>query len=273
VTRGQLLAAGISAAAVHRRVRNGALVALYPGVYRVAGAPRTRDSDYMAAVLATGERAAICDLAAGHLLTVTRGAPPPPAVVVPVDRNVRGLSVRRCRTLNWHDVTVVNGIRVTTAPRTLVDLAALLPEDTLALAAHEAQVRHGVTPQRIEKVLGRRQNSPGATKLRRVIRGDVRVVLSELERVFLVLLMGEGLPLPATNVVASGRYVDCRWPEYRLTVELQSYLYHSTRHSWEQDYRREREAYARGDKFRRFIWADVFEDTTGMLGELRGSLS
>jgi hypothetical protein len=105
--------------------------------------------------------------------------------------------------------------------------------------------------------------------LRRVLYGEVRVTLSRLESTFLARLRATGLPLPETNRPAGGRRVDCRWPGHRLTVELDSYRYHGSRHSWDLDRRREREAYARGDQFRRYTWADVFEDPTLMLGELR----
>jgi hypothetical protein len=60
-----------------------------------------------------------------------------------------------------------------------------------------------------------------------------------------------------------------RWPAQRLTVELDSYQFHNSRHSWEQDRRREREARARGDEFRRYSYGDVAEDPTLMLAELR----
>lgn len=63
--------------------------------------------------------------------------------------------------------------------------------------------------------------------------------------------------------------MDCRWPEQRLTVELDSYRYHQSRHAWEQDRRREREARARGDEFRRYTYGDVFEYPRLMLHELR----
>jgi very-short-patch-repair endonuclease len=101
------------------------------------------------------------------------------------------------------------------------------------------------------------------------MRGDVHVVLSKLERRFLELLRTEGLLLPITNKPAGGRRVDCRWPEHRLTVELDSYRYHNSSHSWKQGYRREREARVRGDEFRRFAWEDVHEDSRYMLSELR----
>jgi hypothetical protein len=56
-----------------------------------------------------------------------------------------------------------------------------------------------------------------------------------------------------------------------LTVELDSYRYHGTRHAWEQDRQREREARARGDEFRRYTWLDVVEEPVPMLADL-GSL-
>ena len=104
--------------------------------------------------------------------------------------------------------------------------------------------------------LARRPNARGAANLRAVMSGEARVSLSRLESRFLELLREHGLPLPQTNRPAGGRRVDCRWPEHRLTVELDSYGFHNSRYSWEQDHRREREAYARGDQFRRYTWGE-----------------
>jgi hypothetical protein len=44
-------------------------------------------------------------------------------------------------------------------------------------------------------------------------------------------------------------------------------------HAWELDRRREREARARGDDFRRFTWGDVFNHPGQMLTELRAVIS
>lgn len=63
--------------------------------------------------------------------------------------------------------------------------------------------------------------------------------------------------------------MDCRWPAQRLTVELDGYTYHHSRYAWEQDRRRELEARARGDEFRRYTYGDVFERPGPMLAELR----
>ncbi|MEA2352369.1 MAG: hypothetical protein QOJ14_783, partial [Thermoleophilaceae bacterium] len=58
-----------------------------------------------------------------------------------------------------------------------------------------------------------------------------------------------------------------------LTVELDGYRYHHSRHAWEQDRRRAREARARGDEFRRYTYGDVLEDPSYMLSELRALLA
>jgi hypothetical protein len=55
-------------------------------------------------------------------------------------------------------------------------------------------------------------------------------------------------------------------------VELDSYRYHGSRHAWELDRRREREAHARGDDLRRYTYGDVFDDPRPMMSELRGLL-
>ena len=161
---------------------------------------------------------------------------------------------------------------MTTVQRTLVDLAGVLIEAELARAVHEAEVRHRITPPQIETILGRRQNWPGARMLRRVILGEVPVSLSKLESSFIALLRRADLPLPETNRVAGAHRVDCRWPEHRLTVELDSYRYHGSRHAWEQDRQREREGRARGDEFRRYTWFDIDEEPVPMLADLANLL-
>ncbi|MDP9209274.1 MAG: hypothetical protein M3O65_12435 [Actinomycetota bacterium] len=158
---------------------------------------------------------------------------------------------------------------MTTVARTLLDLAAVLDAAQLARACHEAGVRHHTTPTQVEAILARRPNTPGAGRLRAVLRGDIHVTLSKLESRFLERLKAAGLPLPQTNRVAGGRRVDCRWPDLNLTVELDSYRYHHSRHAWEQDRHRTRQARARGDEFRRYTYNDVCENPDLMMAELR----
>jgi very-short-patch-repair endonuclease len=240
-------------------------------VYRVGHQAPSTEATYLAAVLAAGDGAVLSGLAAAHLLGLVKGTPPMPEVTARTERRIEGVRSHRCSFLNARDATTVRGIPVTTVPRTLVDIAAQLSPDALARACHEAGVRYGTTPKTFESVLAARPNSPGARKLRLILHGDVRVTLSRLESHALKLLHDEGFPLPVTNRPAGGHRVDCRWPEHRLTVELDGYQFHNSRYSWEQDRRREREARARGDEFRRYSYGDVMEDPRFMLTEL-GSL-
>jgi hypothetical protein len=271
VTRRELHLAGITAGQIKGRIEAGALIPVHRGVFRVGHCAPSLEARYMAAVKACGERSLLAGRAAAHLFGLLKGPPSVPEVLAPTQHNLKGVLTRRRRAIQPEDATTWRGIPVTTIPRTLVDLAALLQEPALARAVHEAEVRHGITPKSVEDVLARRHNWPGSRRLRRVLWGDIPVSLSRLEAAFIAGVRGAGLPLPETNRPAGGRRVDCRWPEERLTVELDSYRFHSTRHAWEQDRQREREARARGDEFRRYTWTDVIEQPRPMLADL-GSL-
>jgi very-short-patch-repair endonuclease len=269
VTRRQLLAAGVSEDEIDHRIAAGALLREHRGVYRVGHRAPSIEARYLAAVRACGEGALLSGPAAAHIWGLLKGAAPPPQVITPTERRIAGINTRRSRKIDPTDATTCRGIPITTVPFTLIALAAQLDAEALARACHEAGVRYGTTPRQVEGVLLRRPNAPGTRQLRAVLRGDVKVTLSKLEQHFLELLHHEGLELPQTNRRAGARRVDCRWPSHRLTVELDGYRYHHSRHAWEQDRRREREARARGDEFRRYTYGDVLEQPALMLAELR----
>jgi very-short-patch-repair endonuclease len=269
VTRRELLDAGVSRYEIEHRLRTGSLIRAYRGVFRVGHRAPSLEASYLAAVRACGERALLAGRAAGHLYGLLGRASPPPEVLALGRRPARGVRVRQARAIDPRDATVYRGIPITTVPRTLVDLAGLVSGEELAWACHEAGVKYGTTPGQVREVLGRRSNSRGAGKLRRIVDGDTPITISRLERQFVKLIRDAGLPLPTTNKRAGGRRVDCRWPQARLTVELDGYRYHRSRHAWERDRQREREARARGDEFRRYTWADVHEEPQATVAELR----
>src|SRR3954467_10880122 len=93
VARRQLLAAGISARWIARRLDKGWLIRVYPGVYRVGHAAPSIEADYMAAVLACAEGAVLSGCAAAALLGLMppRRAPHPD-VTAPKDRSIRGIT-------------------------------------------------------------------------------------------------------------------------------------------------------------------------------------
>jgi hypothetical protein len=274
VTRAELRDAGLSADQIKRRVRKGGLIQQHPGVYRVGHAAPSVLARYMAAVKACGDGALLCGRAAAYLLGILKAStPPPPEVLTPTERKPKGLKTRRARRIDRRDGTAIKGIPVTTVPLTLVHLAAQLDDEDLARACHEAGVRYGTTPNHVKAVLQRIPHAKGAATLKAIMSGDVKVLLSKLEKRFIERLIEAGLPLPETNRIASGRRVDCRWKDKKVTVELDGFRFHNSRHSWRQGLKREREARKRGDEFRRYDYEDVFEHPDEMLDELEDLLT
>ena len=268
VTRSELLHAGLTSGEIRQRLEDGQLTSIHRGVYRVGHVAPSTEARYLAAVKACGARALLAGRAAAHLWRLIRGSAPQPEVLTPNDRRVSGVRIHRARRTRLADTGRRQGIPITTVPRTLVDLASSLSEPALARACHEAGVLYRTTPRQVEAVLRRLPNATGRPKLERVLRGEVPVTLSRLESRFLNLLRGVGLPPPITNRPVGAYRLDCRWPDCRLSVELDSYRFHNSRHSWDRDRLREREARARGDEFRRYSWSDVFEAPEFMLSEL-----
>jgi hypothetical protein len=245
VTRVELLTAGLTPEQIRQRTTRGALRVVHRGVYRVGHTAPSVEARYLAAVLACGEGAVLSGRAAAHLWGLLKGPAPPLEVTAPTERRVKGVKTRRARRAK-RETTTWRGIPVTTPARTLVDLAAVVDAADLARACHEAgRGRSGAPPE----------CAGGGAAAGGPARGSARDPEQARE--------------PVPRLLARGRRVDCRWSEQRLTVELDSYRYHHTRHAWERDRRREREAFARGDEFRRYTYADVTEDPRLMLRELR----
>jgi predicted transcriptional regulator of viral defense system len=216
----QLVEAGVDRNTTQRWLRDGRLRPVHHGSYALGhGAPST-DGDWMAAVLACGTGAVLSHRAAAHRMRLLAGAPPRPQVTVPTTAHRRrpGIVIHRVRALHPLDVSVLDGIPITTVPRVLLDLAPSTTTEELTRMCHEAWVRHHTTPAQIEACIARNPGKKGAPKLRRALHCDA--TLSALE-----------------------------------TVELLSYRFHATRHAFEQDVARRRRsnhvAYSWGDVFER----------------------
>jgi hypothetical protein len=263
----------VTKAELDNRLRTGALLREHPGIYRVGHQAPSVEASYLAAVWACGELALLSGRAGAYHWSLIKGRPPAPEVSAPTRRCVDGVKTHTCRGLEKRDGTIHRGIPITTIPVTIVDLAAELSEDELAKVCHEAGVKHHTTPGQVKAAMARRGYIKGAPNLRAVLDGKVPVSLSALECRFLKLLREAGLPLPITNKQQDSYRIDCRWPDHPLTVELDSYRYHNSRHAWEQDRERERQARKRKDEFRRYSWEDVFKRPEPMLEDLRQLLT
>ncbi len=117
VARRDALDAGLTRAELRTRLRNGLLVVEHPGVYSVGHPALTVEARYLAAVLACGHQARLVGAAAGHLLSLIFGDPPPPEVAAPVERRVDGVRTRRIRGRPLPPPITVRGVPISGAGR------------------------------------------------------------------------------------------------------------------------------------------------------------
>jgi hypothetical protein len=162
VTVAQLMQAGLTRAAIAHRMNVGRLHRVHRGVSAVGHRRLSREGRWMAAVLAAGEGAALAGLSAAELWRITRHRTDLSVVITPGQhRPQAGVRFRSCRRLDRRDVTVRDGIRVTTVARTQVDLTDVLTAHQLAYVIHEAGYRNRFNPRAtraaMERANGRRR--------------------------------------------------------------------------------------------------------------------
>jgi very-short-patch-repair endonuclease len=169
-------------------------------------------------------------LCVAFLRKITKWEPTTIDVIAPKRRQVKGVRVRECRSLDARDVTVVNGIPVTTVARMLVDVSDDHPADVLANLIHEAAFLRlfslPATRDAMERAKGRHNLDVLQAALHMHESGSAGT-RSKLERRFRRLVRGAGLPAPITNTIVNGFEVDAYWPG--LCVEIDSPLHERTR--------------------------------------------
>ena len=258
VARAQLLAVGVERTAVKRRIHAGRLHRLYRGVYAVGHRAVSVRGWWMAAVLATN--GVLSHRSAGALWSVRPWAGRI-ELTVPTGMSQRpGLLLHRA-VLAPDEITIRDGIPVTTPARTLLDLAGVLQRHQLQQAVNEAERLRLEGPQ-----LDRHPTKRGIRALRTL--APPTYTRTDLEARFTTFLNDRRFPRPQTNVLIEGKEVDAVWPEHRLIVELDSWEYHRTREAFESDRRRDRRLAAAGWTVLRVTWRDL-DDPDALEAELR----
>lgn len=120
----------------------------------------------------------------------------------------------------------------------------------------------------------RRRNIPVTARARtlRDLGYGLEPTRSDLERAFLRLCRGHGIPKPEVNVKIGPYTVDFLWRETGLVVEMDSYSYHSDRATFESDRRRDRELKRRGLDVLRFADRELAGDEGAVAESVRGHL-
>jgi very-short-patch-repair endonuclease len=264
----QLSELGLTRHRIETRVEAKRLYRLYRGVYAVGHEALTPKSHFIAAVYACGPGSLLSHRAAGALqglldatavieVTAPRGCKPKPGIVV-----------HRSRQVHADDRTQIDGIPVTSAARTLVDLADVLNERQLTRAVRQAELLKVFDLQAIEATLERLPGRKGRHRLRRVLvayQPEPRVLRSKAEKRIKRLCGRHNLPQPQFNVSVAGYEVDVYWPQAKLALEFDGAETHQTRFAFHDDRRRDRALAAEGVQAVRVTWPDLRDELAEQL--------
>lgn len=259
----------LSKAGIAKWVRAGRLYPKYRGVYAYGHPQLSREGEWMAGVLAGGKGAALAGGCAAALLRVVRWEAREVEIVVPGHRRPQaGLRVRTCRNLDPRDITIVNGIPVTTVARLLVDLTDDHDAEELAQVIHEAaylkKFSLPATLAAMERANGRRNLGALKQAIELHLSGSAGS-RSRLEKRFRKLIAGAGFPQPRHNVIVNGFEVDFVWPG--LVVEIDGPGHRRARTKVD-DRIKDAALHAAGFTVIRFTEADVEREPAAVLERL-----
>jgi hypothetical protein len=241
---------GISEHQRDRMVVLGELTVAAHGVYTVAGAPSSWRGALIVACWAGGTRAVASHRSAAALRRWPGGDETIQEISCPRWRRTRHatLVVHESLVLPDEDITIIDGIPVTTVERTLVDLGAVVHRNVVERALETALREQQTTLDAVRAALARLggRGRRGAGVLRSILdewEADHRLTDTERERLMLQAFRRHGLPDPVPQFVVrhNGRFVarvDAALPEQRISFEYQSYQWHTGKAALVRDTRR-----------------------------------
>lgn len=285
VTTWQAVNVGVTHQALSRLTRQGALIRVHPGVYRLASAPVTFEARAMAAVLAAGPGAVASHSWAARLLGITRvPVTATPEVVCPGNRpsRIAGVNVHSSRELEGCDTTTAQHVPVTSGARTAIDLA----HDRLDQAATMALVDDLITLEatsrewqcRRARHLGNGRS--GVDVIVRITKpGAEDEFRSWLERCYdLTVIHAFGLPRPSYNVAVDDKrgrigIADAVWEIGRgVVVELDGLRFHSLSRNRQRDAGKTNRYVLSGRIALRFSYLDVVRTPDKVADQVRQAL-
>jgi hypothetical protein len=232
VSRRQLIELGFSGMAIVHAVRTGRFVAVEEGVFAIApvlahdnwgrwmGATLTAPGTVLSHECASVAYGALS--LEPDFVTVTRPGGGGP-------RRHGGILVRRSATLEG-DVTKLNGVPVTTVPRTLLDIAGRVSPQALARAVRETVRLELITLIALGDALGKYRGRRGSRRLAEVVARYSGLPLerarSGAEVRAMEILRDAGRPLPRLNTRVARTEADLSWPASRLIIEIDGGPFH-----------------------------------------------
>ncbi|MCW2785611.1 MAG: hypothetical protein JWP74_2128 [Marmoricola sp.] len=225
--------AGIGRSALERLVRSGEVERLVRGVYVAAGTPLTTHARARALALVLGRRQVVVDRTAAWVhgaqalrlrpggTGATRGTLPGP---IPLDVASRRRRIAEALPLGRGDLTVVGGVRCTSAVRTALDVGRFLaPERALPLL--DGMLRAGsLTHLELVDASDRAETAYGSVQLREMVAmADARAA-GTAESVLRLHWYDASLPTPVPGLVVTGSRLALGLGLHRFGVALSGQL-------------------------------------------------
>lgn len=276
VARRQLLEMGMTAAQIRTRRAHCVLVPRHRGVYAVGRKRLPWLGTTMAAVLAGGEDAIASHLTAAGLWNLRKRCGLP-HVLVPRRHLARpGIVFHESELLVADDISERDGIRCTSLPLTLLQLASLHGPGAAARAV-EASIRSGDFDRGpIRALLARRPEHPGAGALRAALafaEDEPGMSRGRLEDEFFTLLQLRGIATPLRNAAVGPYEVDALYLEARIAIELDSRTFHGNPFAVERDVVRDQYLALRGFRVIRFTWRQILNEPDLVAGIVAQALA
>ncbi|HSS41287.1 MAG TPA: type IV toxin-antitoxin system AbiEi family antitoxin domain-containing protein [Solirubrobacterales bacterium] len=280
VGRRQLISSGWSEEEIDWRLRAGRLHRLHSGVYAVGHRMIPREGRWMAAVLASGSGAALSHWSAAALWMIRTNSRTRIDVTVAHRSRSSDRIRRHISEVPEDERTVKDGIPVTTVPRTILDLAATEPADTVENLLRESEYLQLTDrlslPDLLERYLGKRGTRKVRIALERLEEEPEGRRRSPLEERFAPFLRLHSLPIPRFNdwILLGGKRccVDCHWPGTNQIVELDGWQAHGTRSAFREDKARDRRLAAAGYTVTHITWNQLEDEPDEIASDLRALL-
>jgi putative AbiEi antitoxin of type IV toxin-antitoxin system/transcriptional regulator with AbiEi antitoxin domain of type IV toxin-antitoxin system len=237
VSTRQLDGLGYSKSSAAKATKVGRLRRIHRGVYAVGHEPLTWEGRCLGVVLAAGPAVA-SHFSAGWLWGLLRNRPETIHVTVPTPRRARRTFAVHFADLPARDRGFQDDIPVTSLARTKLDLAAMVSGSQLERILERSEELRQFDLTAIDDLLSRTVGHPGHGRLRKALaayRDEHAFTRSKLERRFLDLARGAGLPAPSMNFNVAEFELDAYWERERFVVELDVYETHGSRAAFERD--------------------------------------
>jgi very-short-patch-repair endonuclease len=275
--REQVLEAGFGRGAIVHRLSTGRLRERYRGVYLVDRTSVEPLGEEMAAILHFRGHAVLSHRTAAAVWGLLDNLPPGVSLTIvgKQGRARHGLCLHRVPRLDRRDIRVRDGLPLTSPARTFLDLAAEATDAELEEAVAAGLIRGLARLDEIRAVLRRARGRKGAARLARLLDAGQAsgFTRSKAERQMRALLRAAELPQPRANVPLLGYVADFLWSEHKLIVEVDGYLFHSDKTSFESDRRRDQVFAAAGYTVIRVTWTQLSTEPLAVVARIAQALA